>query len=61
MRREFKVKTKMVVPLIKMYKKFGYEVCIIERGVMIMIKGIVFIILSRICFIDYCILRGNKK
>lgn len=31
MRREFKVKTKMVVPLVKMYKKFGYEVSIIER------------------------------
>lgn len=30
MRREVKVKTKMVVPLIKMYKKFGWEVMIIE-------------------------------
>lgn len=30
MRREVKVKTKMVVPLIKMYKKFGWEISIIE-------------------------------
>ena len=31
MSREFKVKTKMVVPLVKMYKNFGYEVYVIER------------------------------
>lgn len=31
MRREFKVKTKMVIPLIKIYKKFGWEVMVIER------------------------------
>nr|DAH66998.1 MAG TPA: hypothetical protein [Caudoviricetes sp.] len=28
---------------------------------LIMFKGIVFIIFSRICFIDYCILRGGSK
>lgn len=30
MRREIKVKTKMVVPLIQMYKKFGWKVMVIE-------------------------------
>lgn len=30
MRREVKVKTKMVVPIIKLYKKFGWKISIIE-------------------------------
>jgi hypothetical protein len=51
-------KTKTQLDVIKEY---SVEEMRYLGGVLIMIKGIVFIIFSRICFIDYCLLRGGSK